>query len=188
MNIAIVGWGSLIWDPGTLAKRGRWHKDGPCLPIEFVRVSKDRRLTLVIHPPSNEQRTYWALSALERLKAARTNLARREGTGVDNIRRVSREESCYGADAIEVAVHRWLRGRPDLDAAIWTGLPATLKGRDVVAEAVTYLTGLESIPDVYERAKEYVVKAPRQIQTAARREMQRQGWVDVELPQELFES
>src|SRR5437870_1628490 len=79
MQIAVIGWGSLIWCPGCLRIKSRWHCDGPALPIEFARISGDKRLTLVIHPGSPEettpdQRTYWALSELENLTAARKNL------------------------------------------------------------------------------------------------------------------
>jgi len=44
MKIAILGWGSLIWDARllsintTLFDNG-WSSDGPDLPIEFSRVS-----------------------------------------------------------------------------------------------------------------------------------------------------
>lgn len=32
MNVGILGWGSLIWCPGGLRIRTRWHSDGPPLP------------------------------------------------------------------------------------------------------------------------------------------------------------
>jgi hypothetical protein len=48
--IAVIGWGSLIWCPGILRTKSRWHSDGPALPIEFARISGDNRLSLVIHP------------------------------------------------------------------------------------------------------------------------------------------
>lgn len=50
MKIAILGWGSLIWDKRTLRLAGDWQTGGPVLPIEFSRVSGDGRLTLVIDP------------------------------------------------------------------------------------------------------------------------------------------
>jgi hypothetical protein len=59
MQIAIVGWGSLIWCPGSLQIKSGWHRDGPPLPVEFARISGDGRLTLVIHPGSKEQQTLW---------------------------------------------------------------------------------------------------------------------------------
>jgi len=186
MKIAVIGWGSLIWDPRTLARSGRWHEAGPHLPIEFVRISKDGRLTLAIHPPSKEQRTYWVLSALDTVEAARNDLALREVTTVDNVGSAFRDEVRCGEDAIEVAVRRWLGGHSDLEAAIWTGLPFTLEGPDVVAQAVAYLTSLTLGSAVYDRAREYVTNAPPQIQTAVRREMQDRQWRDVELPADLF--
>ena len=48
MKIAILGWGSLIWNQNGLPVKGQWKKNGPVLPIEFSRVSRDGRLTLVI--------------------------------------------------------------------------------------------------------------------------------------------
>jgi hypothetical protein len=46
--IACIGWGSLIWDMRNLNVDGNWHADGPLLPIEFARQSRDGRITLVI--------------------------------------------------------------------------------------------------------------------------------------------
>ena len=49
MKIAILGWGSLVWDPGSLSQLcGLFEQGGPTLRIEFSRVSEDGRLTLVI--------------------------------------------------------------------------------------------------------------------------------------------
>ncbi|HOW68396.1 MAG TPA: hypothetical protein P5055_13320 [Candidatus Paceibacterota bacterium] len=48
MSIAILGWGSLIWNPRDLPITGDWQGDGPVLPIEFTRISDNGRLTLVI--------------------------------------------------------------------------------------------------------------------------------------------
>src|SRR5437868_4323624 len=80
MRIAIIGWGSLIWCLGALQIKSCWHRDGPALPIEFARVSKGKRLTLVIHPGSKEQQTLWATAASQELEAVRANLRDREGT------------------------------------------------------------------------------------------------------------
>jgi hypothetical protein len=80
MRLAVIGWGSLIWCPGELAIATRWHLNGPFLPLEFARISKDGRPTLVIHPHAAQVRTYWAISRFDDLGDAIENLRKREGT------------------------------------------------------------------------------------------------------------
>jgi hypothetical protein len=46
--IACIGWGSLIWDGRNLDVDGHWRPNGPALPVEFARQSRDGRITLVI--------------------------------------------------------------------------------------------------------------------------------------------
>ena len=79
MKIACIAWGSLVWDPRQLACRGTWNNDGPLLPVEFCRQSKDGRLTLVIVPGKPEVRTLWILMSSANIDEARMNLAEREG-------------------------------------------------------------------------------------------------------------
>jgi hypothetical protein len=174
VRIAIIGWGSLIWNPKRLAIQGRWHRDGPWLPVEFARKSQDGRLTLVLQTPSKLQQTYWATSSLDSLLGSRENLRVREGSGIelDQIHWVTRSETRGPAGKTANEVGEWLATRNDLDAAIWTGLPSTppFDGPNAIVEAVTYLENLDA--DVTKRAREYVVKTPPQVQTTVRREMQ----------------
>ena len=84
MKIAILGWGSLLWQPKNLQfdKETGWSANGPFLPIEFARISKDGRLTLVITPKeTKEVKTYFAISSYETVEEAVLNLAVREGSG-----------------------------------------------------------------------------------------------------------
>ena len=78
-NIAILGWGSLLWRPESLAMTSAWNPDGPLLPLEFARLSGNNTLTLVIHPASPPQQTYWVTSACPSVADARENLGKREG-------------------------------------------------------------------------------------------------------------
>ncbi len=45
MRIAVLGWGSLIWNPQQLEVRGPFEPDGPELRIELTSVSGYDRLT-----------------------------------------------------------------------------------------------------------------------------------------------
>ena len=86
MKIACLGWGSLVWDPRSLHVRSYWFADGPLLPIEFARESKDGRVTLVITPSSPPVRSLWALSSLDSVDAAKADLVLREEIKEENVR------------------------------------------------------------------------------------------------------
>jgi hypothetical protein len=207
MQIAVIGWGSLIWCPGCLRIKSRWRSDGPALPIEFARISGDGRLTLVIHPgspeePTPDQRTYWALSELETLDGARENLRVREGERVKlkDIHSLTADDRKEGQidPPVPAGIGQWLKERQDLGAAIWTGLPTNWPqkrdGKQFTREdAVAYLRKLESEKDqakaAYDRAREYICNAPSQVQTPVRKMIrERKGWDDAELSKVLFEA
>lgn len=198
MNIAVVGWGSLIWCPGNLRIKTRWRSDGPALPIEFARISSDHRVTLVIHPGLPDQPAYWALSAFTTLKEARDNLRAREGANSADIHYADFIGNAAPGAPPEIAtrITDWLALHRPLEAVIWTGLPGNWgkkAGRDFTPEAaVQYLLGLEAKrdqdPATYRRAREYVTNAPPLIDTDVRRTMRKHGWTDNELPQILFET
>ena len=59
MKIFFLGWGSLIWFPDNLSKKGEWYRDGPCLPVEFARISNNGRLTLVLYLYADRVRVLW---------------------------------------------------------------------------------------------------------------------------------
>jgi hypothetical protein len=127
MQVAVIAWGSLIWCPGSLQIKSKWFTDGPLLPIEFARISGDGRLTLVIHPGSPKQKTYWALSSSNSLANARLNLqAREKAKHLDDIRSTAVDDHTEGRIDSEIAalIQEWLKGRRDVNAAVWTGLPS----------------------------------------------------------------
>jgi hypothetical protein len=176
MRIAVLGWGSLIWDPRELMlKSTEWHEDGPRLPIEFARISKDGRLTLVTYPGAEPQPTLWAESGLTDLGAARENLRAREGKTcrLNSIHALTRAggSSEAGLDrATRESVAEWLETRPNLDAAIWTGLSSNWREERCreysVDDALAYLRSLHG--QQRQSAAEYIAKAPQQVQTALR--------------------
>lgn len=190
MQIAIIGWGSLIWAADSLKLGSRWHRSGPVVPIEFARISVDGRLTLVIHPPSKTQTTLWALASLKDLHEVREDLRKREGTALRFIH-TGTGHGDYSEGVTEVekgAIASWLRDRPDIEACVWTGLPSNWEEKQNTqysAEGAVHY--LKERPDPA-RAKEYVQKTPTQIQTDARTLIRTElGWCDAELPGILFE-
>ncbi len=197
MQIAIIGWGSLIWCPGCLRIKSNWHSDGPLLPIEFARISNDQRLTLVIHPGSPDQRTYWALSEFETLKDARANLGDREGTqNLKNIHSLTTTGKQLGEidGQIFTKIRQWLETQKNLEVAIWTGVQSnweSRRGKFRPEDAVKYVTELERAKhnpkEAFDRAREYIRNAPAQIQTPVRVRLRKmKGWKDATLPTILF--
>ena len=197
VDIAVLGWGSLIWCPGGLRIRTLWRPDGPRLPIEFARISQDDRLTLVIHPASPDQPTYWALSELTTLNDARENLKSREKSKSSDIHHVLRDGSASdGASQQTIrTITEWIAQRPAVAAVVWTGLPSNWqekRGRAFSEEdAIGFLSDLEAARDrakaAYERAREYLTNTPSVVDTPLRQAMRARGWRDIQLSSTLFE-
>jgi hypothetical protein len=178
MKIAVLAWGSLIWDKRELAIVGDWQTNGPVLPIEFSRVSRDGRLTLVIDPQNGVAvTTRFAHSKLTNLNEAIANLRSREGNPpIDRIgyvnlasnteREWSRQKHPGACDKIKA----WAQ-TSDWQAVVWTALLSNFKsnGRPPfsVCAAVHYVTNLGE-PDKT-KAIEYVRRAPPEVDTPVRR-------------------
>ena len=80
MRIAVLAWGSLVWDRRSIGIAGDFEPTGPRLPIEFCRISGGGRLTLVVDEALGTPCvTYAALSAFGDLGAAIEDLRVREG-------------------------------------------------------------------------------------------------------------
>ena len=178
MKIACLGWGSLIWDPRSLHVRSVWFADGPLLPIEFARKSKDKRVTLVITPGSPLVRSLWALSSLNSLDAAKEDLASREDIKDKNIKYsigVWQSDQPKAEACPEIV--SWAQ-RLDLDAVIWTKLKPRFNGQERVApedEVIDHLRRLSR--EQRANAERYVRMTPRQIDTPYRRRMEKEfGW------------
>lgn len=179
MKIACLGWGSLVWDPRSLHVRSDWFADGPLLPIEFARVSKDKRVTLVITPNSPLVRSLWALSSLDSLDTATADLALREDIKEENVQYSigvwqQAGQAQAGAD-LEIA--QWAT-RLNLDAVIWTKLKPRFGGQELVAtedQVIAHFRGLSH--EQRANAERYVRMTPRQIDTPYRRRMEQEfGW------------
>jgi hypothetical protein len=184
MRIAILGWGSLLWEGGAEFDRWheQWHYDGPTLKIEFMRVSKKRlgALTLVIDEEHGLPTTVaWCLSKRQNPEDAVCDLRCREETTIENIRRISvasNVECCEGNNE-ENAIATWARGKT-IDAVVWTALKSNFEekaGHPFSVEAVvSYVKTLN--PEAKVKAAEYVWRTPDFVQTPVRTALQREQW------------
>jgi hypothetical protein len=191
MKIAILGWGSLVWDKRDLATACEWQRGGPVLPIEFSRKSRDGRLTLVIDPANGEPvATRYVRSPFENLKDAVGNLREREGNppkdriGFVNLithteRAWARENQPDACDTITA----WAQTN-DWQAVIWTALTSNFAEEQrepfTLPAALHYLNSLTG--QTRSRALEYIHRAPAEIMTPLRRALQAQAPRDAAIP------
>lgn len=171
MKIAILGWGSLLWQPKDLQfdKEIGWSENGPMLPIEFARISKDERLTLVITEDAKEVKTYFAISSYESEEEAVLNLAIREGCGRGQIGSYDKSKNTFEPNVFfEKNILEWIKNK-DIDAVIWTNLgekwDVTNNDGEVIkiVDRVDYLKKLKNHKRAL--AEEYIRRTPTQIDT-----------------------
>ena len=181
MKIAYIGWGSLIWNPGSLRIMDSWQDGGPIFPVEFARVSKDGRLTLVLYRGASPVQTFWSLSAEENLDAAIKDLMLREGTiekRIGYLSLSSGKSRCKVLGELVEVMESWLKHK-ELDAAVWTDLPSNFEEKTGMVystkNAIRYLKGLDG--NKRDSAKEYIVNAPDSIKTPVRLAAEEElGW------------
>lgn len=173
MNIAVLAWGSLCWDKGGLEIVDDWTNGGVVLPIEFARLSRDGRLTLVITEKyGTDIETYWAISKYSKLEEAVENLRVREGTNKNGIGFVNlksnQNQSKFSQPLID-KISTWAKEK-SLDAVIWTDLESNFSEKQdkefSYENAEKYLMTLNG--DAKKRANEYIKKAPELTMTKLR--------------------
>ncbi len=183
MKIAILGWGSLIWELGEIPLNGSWQNGGPRLPIEFSRVSESRAgaLTLVIDSVNGKDvPTLFAISRRIELADAICDLRNREKTVVKRIgfvNLVDGSQRCNVYPESSNVIRAWACCQT-FDAVIWTDLPSNFKEKVYaqfsVDEAVRYLHSLPE--DGAKEARIYIQKAPQEINTPLRRALKDDPW------------
>ncbi|MBM2715726.1 hypothetical protein JQK88_31930 [Mesorhizobium caraganae] len=156
----------MIWNPGALPIRKKWFEDGPVLPIEFARQSKDGRITLVIAETESLVRSLWALMTIDDLASAKSALAARESIQEADIKYSigfwdKATNTSHGMG--KAAIQAWAAEK-DLDAAVWTNLKIGLvASRDHMPTYDQILASLQGL--AHEKravAEEYVRHAPIQ--------------------------
>jgi len=178
MKIAVLAWGSLVWDKRTLRIVGDWQPGGPVLPIEFSRISGDGRLTLVIDPQNGAPvTTLFARSEFENLNDAIANLRERENNPptdrigyVNLVASTERDYSRRHHPAACDVINAWAQAH-DWQAVIWTALIPNFEsnGRPSfsVSAAVAYVASLEGESKAL--ALQYIQRAPAEVDTPVRR-------------------
>jgi len=184
-KIALLGWGSLLWDKSDREfdkHHSGWMFDGPVLKLEFSRKSTKRlnALTLVIDRIHGEEcKVAYALSKRGTFERALTDLKEREGTNRKNIGYAFTDGSGsrQGRDADSVdAILRWAHGAA-LDVVLWTDLPGdfdSVPKNDFLTAAVNHVQQLRA--DAKALAAEYVWRAPAFIVTPLRTALQAEPW------------
>ena len=191
MSIAILGWGSLLWDkrPEFAAfekQHEAWQLDGPSLRLEFSRVSKTRGngLTLVVENAPNGAVCVvaYALSKRKAWEDAVCDLRDREGTIVANIgfcfadrtKPVRSRES-----GVLDTIRNWVDAR-QFEAAVWTDLPTNFAEKSdpraafSVSAALAHMKALPSEGKI--KTAEYVWRASEFVQTPVRTALQAEPW------------
>ncbi|MBA2403215.1 MAG: hypothetical protein H0V66_00465 [Bdellovibrionales bacterium] len=171
MKIAVICWGSLYWDKGSLKTSGSWKNDGPSLNLEFCRISSHNkskeRVTLVLSDSGTECVTYWELMVATDLKSAMINLRDREGSVTDDIHSYTRNQNPLSQTAKNIET--WLEYHPEVDAVIWTGLTSNWSlYRGTPYSHEDFVTYLNSKKNSIAEIKKYFDKIPPQLQTVGR--------------------
>ncbi len=193
MRIAILGWGSLLWDDES--DRGRefnrhlkdkkWHRDGPCLSLEFSRISKSRdgALTLVLDYTNGRPcQVRYAFSKRRCWRDAACDLRTREGTILEHI-------GCYlptepeenrwqnALNDSKANIEEWARANR-IDVVVWTALKSNFQSKKSepysVQAAKRHLQSLDR--KGRESPVQYIVKAPYSVHTPLRNAVQSESW------------
>lgn len=181
-KIAILGWGSLIWDerPEFDKHHEEWLPDGPVLKLEFSRISGTRKgaLTLVIDGGNGSACvSAYAISTRKNPDDAIADLRCREGTVMRRMGFYFRDGSRTCEPDVPDTIAPWAAEK-GFDVVLWTGLPGNFKretGKDfTVPNAITHLQSLES--EGKAMAAAYVWRAPDFVKTELRAALQIAPW------------
>ena len=180
-KIAVLGWGSLIPNPGELSidVNKDWFADGPILPIEYARIS-GRRLTLVINEDSKPVQTLWAIMNYEDLNQAKENLRIQERMKstrqIGYVDIASRSNDNFSNKEVLDTIGEWAKSK-DLDAVIWTGLKPNFEEKisELFSEPARKLN-IENIEWFFDQltteeldsAIDYIFETPNSTQTKLR--------------------
>jgi hypothetical protein len=167
-KFAVIGWGSLINDPGCLKiESDIWKEDGPRLPIEFARKSSDERITLVLYPPYLKDKekwvtTYWNLLNVNTVDEAREDLRKRERCpSLKSIGYLYKGKIYCKNVKIGNIIKSWAITM-GISGVVWTDLGSNISLKKVIP----HLSLLKN--EKYLEAKDYILDGPKQTNTPLR--------------------
>jgi hypothetical protein len=186
VKIAILGWGSLLWykRPEFDEQHYKWQYDGPCLKIEFSRVSWTRNgsLTLVLDTENGKGcQVAYALSKRKYPDDAICDVRCREGTILKNVGFHFADNSRKQARDEEVlkSIQKWASAKK-IDVVVWTDLKNNFQEESKckkpfsVEAALCHIQALDN--EGKAKASEYVWRAPTFVETPLREALQLQPW------------
>ena len=188
MKIAILGWGSLIWDKKSEKgkefdrwRESKWKQAKDLkLPLEFSRISTSRKdaLTLVIDKDNGtECCIQYALSKRKQLEDAICDLRCREGTTCENIGYWFADSNCFEHGYVK-NIRDWAKTK-NFDAVVWTALDSNFKKckkmEFTIENAIQHLNGLS--PKGKLEAKKYIREAPKEVRTKLRTKVETAQWL-----------
>lgn len=185
VRIAIIGWGYLIWERGSLDVGTRWYNDGPRLPVEFARFASGPRLLPVLVEGAPPQPTFWTLSRKATALAAAGDLAVRESVWSHDVGHWSRSENMRASSGIEAIVGEWVEAR-GVDGAVWRAAEPNLP--DFSPGFPSEQVRLEWLRRLVETgraaaARDYFERMPAQIRTPFQALVERElGWRAATIP------
>ena len=184
-KIAVIGFGSLLWDLDDLAPKvsGEWKMyKGPILPLEFSLVSRKRHyaLALVIDYGDGAPCPTCVIDSVRsEIGAAIVDLANRERMEPTNIGFVDRNtgESHSHREETRNTFWNWIEDST-YDGAVWTDGERNfeaLTGRAFsLKTAQDHLRSLQGIS--LEEARRYIRNAPARVETPLRRALEGAPW------------
>lgn len=191
MDIAIIGWGSLLGKNKALNLSNDWKGDGPSLPLEFAYISKSKSLTLALNPSSPIVQTHWALGSFDSLDTARESVARLSRAKIDEIGFLSKDDKSSSkktSPEMQKELINWLVEK-SLDKIIWLDRRSNFQEvthlEFTLDTAVDYIMGLGKNEAL--AMERYVISTPEQIETPLRDSLRRElGWRNLSVYREGF--
>ncbi len=192
-KIAVLGWGSLVWWPGSLTSHIQplsasdtqlWSDKGPILPLEFSRISRSRKgaLTLTIDSQNGTPtQTSFTLSNRKTPEDVIYDLCLRERTTANSvgfyIKEGHRVKIQSRSNTTAEIIFGWANQR-DFDAVIWSDRPSNfekrVRRRFSVDNAIDYLKALPE--GRLWHAIRYMGRIPERVDTVLRRRLRWEPW------------